>query len=169
MNLLSKAKQFAINAHDSIGQKRKYTGEPYHVHCERVAALLQEVTQDEEVLAAAWLHDVLEDVAPVNSDYSEEKMRALLGKRVSDLVLELTDYKGPEKRALRKEKDRLRLQGASNAAKTIKLADCIDNYNCIKKYDRHFFVVFSREVKLLLPCLKGGDARLFAKLSELLK
>lgn len=40
-NLIELAKEFTINAHNSVGHQRKYTNEPYHVHPERVAHLAQ--------------------------------------------------------------------------------------------------------------------------------
>lgn len=60
MNLIIKAAQFAAHAHAT--QKRKYNGEPYITHPMRVAgqiALVPGVTEVE--VAAAWLHDVIED------------------------------------------------------------------------------------------------------------
>ena len=61
------AKNFAIAAHSAIDQKRKYTFESYIVHPATVAAILDKYVQlpnvDEQrvMLAAAWLHDVVED------------------------------------------------------------------------------------------------------------
>lgn len=43
---MTKAKGFAIKAHDSIEHKRKYTDEPYHFHPEPVAKIVSSVTQD---------------------------------------------------------------------------------------------------------------------------
>ena len=58
-DLVKKALEFASNAHN--GQTRKYTGEPYIVHPIEVMELVREVIDDPEVLAAALLHDVVED------------------------------------------------------------------------------------------------------------
>src|ERR1700733_11171850 len=90
-NLLEKAEEFAIQAHGSIAHKRKYTDEPYYVHPERVAKLVATVTSDIEVVAAAWLHDVLEDVAPKNSNFNVDAIFKSFGDRVLHLVLEVTD------------------------------------------------------------------------------
>lgn len=63
-DLLSKARAFATIAHS--GQMRKDGKSPYIVHPERVVKALQEVgVTDQEVLAAAYLHDVLEDTSEV--------------------------------------------------------------------------------------------------------
>lgn len=169
MSYLEKAKNFAISAHESINQKRKYSNEPYYRHCERVVAILNEITSDQEILAAAWLHDVLEDVAPSNPYYCEQRIRELFGNRVCNLVIELTDSKLEEgNRAMRKAQDRLRLKSASSETKTIKLADLIDNFVDITKNDVGFSMLYTREVELLLPYLSEGNLMLFKQLTELL-
>lgn len=168
-DVLERAKNFAIKAHESINQRRKYTNEPYYVHCERVVKILSEVINDEEILAAAWMHDILEDVAPHNPDYSEEKIRQLFGDRICDLVVELTDSKLEYgNRATRKAHDRERLRASSIEAKTVKLADLIDNFTDIQNNDPGFSVIFAHETDLLLPCLSSGNAILFSRLSALL-
>ena len=136
MSIYNKAKQFAINAHESIGQVRKYSGEPYHVHVLAVAELVASKTNDEEILAAACLHDVLEDVAPVNPQYSKEVILAEFGSRVLDLVLELTDIYTKENypdfnRKKRKQLEAERLSQVSEPAKLIKRADLFDNNKSI--------------------------------------
>ncbi|MDR3492673.1 MAG: HD domain-containing protein [Gammaproteobacteria bacterium] len=169
MNILENAKKFAIDAHESINQKRKYTDEPYHIHCERVVEILSKVITDEEILAAAWMHDILEDVTPHNEDYSEEKIRNLFGDRICNIVIKLTDSKLEDgNRAARKARDRMRLESASIETKTIKLADLTDNFIDIQKNDPGFAMVIAREMELLLPCLAGGDSMLFSRLSELI-
>ena len=130
--MYEKAKQFAIEAHGSIGQVRKYTGEPYHVHVLTVAELVATKTQDEEILAAACLHDVLEDVAPSKPEYGQEAIRREFGERVLSLVLELTDIYTKENypelnRKKRKQLEAERLAQSSEDAKLIKRADLFDN------------------------------------------
>ena len=73
---------YARNVHS--GQLRD-GGEPYIVHPAQVAAILSEVTQDEDLIAAAWLHDVIED-----SETTYEDLKAVFGQRVADLVNEVT-------------------------------------------------------------------------------
>lgn len=159
-NLTKKAKRFGRNAHDSISHKRKYTNEPYYVHPERVAEIVSSVTSDEEVIAAAFLHDVLEDVAPFNPSFNEEVIERNFGKRVLQLTLEITDISKPEdgNRTKRKEIDRAHLAQASPEAQTIKLADLIDNIIDISKHDPNQD----------LPYLKLGNKKLFEQLVYLL-
>lgn len=169
-NLIDKAKRFTQDAHDSIGHRRKYTDEPYHVHPERVAALVATVTTDEEVIAAAWMHDILEDVAPKNSNYNADIIRELFGDRVLQLVLEMTDVSQASdgNRETRKAIDREHSAKASAEGMTIKLADLIDNYKDISAHDKHFARVFKREALLLLPLLTKGDKSLQKQLKMLL-
>ena len=58
---LIKAEKFATNAHARIHQLRKYTGQPYQVHLRAVVGLVSAVTSDDNLIAAAWLHDIVED------------------------------------------------------------------------------------------------------------
>ena len=57
--LLNRAILFAVRAHD--GQRRKGGNIPYILHPLEAAAIAATLTEDEEVLAAAVLHDVVED------------------------------------------------------------------------------------------------------------
>src|SRR5690606_3806810 len=59
-NLISYAHLFAAEAH--LSQVRKYTNEPYILHPRAVAALARSAARcTEEMIAAAYLHDVVED------------------------------------------------------------------------------------------------------------
>ncbi len=69
-----------------INQKRKYSGKPYIVHPLKVMNILLEVTQDKEILQAALLHDTIED-----TPLTYKKIRFKFGKRVADLVQEVTN------------------------------------------------------------------------------
>lgn len=60
-----KAKQFAYEAHKGMTRKGKDT--PFTYHLELVNKILKTLTTDEEILAAGWLHDVIEDT-PITLD-----------------------------------------------------------------------------------------------------
>ena len=154
------AADFAAAAHAAIGQRRKYTDAPYIEHPRDVADLVREVPHTEEQLAAAWLHDVVEDT-PITL----EDVRARFGDAVAQLVSELTDVSRPEDgtRDVRKTLDRAHLAKASAAAKTVKLADLIDNSRSIVARDPGFARVYLAEKRLLLPFLKDGDPTLWAR------
>ena len=109
------------------------------------------------------MHDVLEDVAPINNQFDEMNMSAELGSEITSLVKQLTDEPKTEgiNRASRKILNRERLRTSNNVVKTIKLADIIDNALNITEYDKNFSVVYIREIEILLPNLIGGNEILF--------
>jgi (p)ppGpp synthase/HD superfamily hydrolase len=146
---------FAKCAHRQ--QKRKYTGEPYANHCRNVAGIVAEYTSDPAVIAAATLHDVLED-----TEVTPAEMRDVFGDRVTLLVIEVTDVSRLEdgNREVRKRLDREHLAGSSPDGATIKLADLIDNTSSIVKYDKGFARSYLREKESLLEVLKHGNSEL---------
>lgn len=74
--------EFIIEAHE--GQFRK-SGEPYAVHPILVATITSSFSQDEDVIATALLHDVVEDT-PFTLEYVEDRW----GKNVANMVKGLT-------------------------------------------------------------------------------
>ena len=84
-------------------QRRKFEDALYMVHPIRVARIVAEYTDDANVIAAAMMHDVLED-----TDVTAEEMRRVFGDAITDLVLEVTDVSRPTdgNRTMRKAKDR---------------------------------------------------------------
>ena len=157
-DIIGRAKDFAVRAHTSIVHLRKYTKAPYSTHLENVADLVSSVTRDPETLAAAWLHDVVEDT-PVTIENIEREF----GPAVAGLVESLTDVSRPTdgNRTERKQLDRQHLAGAGPAAKTIKLADLIDNCRDICRNDERFAAVYLEEMRGLLEVLRDGDPKLF--------
>lgn len=155
-----RALAFCIAAHSAVGQKRKYTGEPYAVHPIEVAGILYDWVQEctEEMLIAALLHDVVED-----TQVPLEVITAQFGFLVGSYVEQLTDISKPEdgNRATRKAIDREHLAGACPAAKTIKLADLISNTSTIVQHDPEFARVYLAEKRALLEVLKEGDSVLW--------
>ena len=133
--LVKKARSFATEAHRRIDQRRKYTNQPYEVHLKAVASLVASVTDDPHSLAAAWLHDTVEDTSA-----TLEEIEAEFGRAVSDIVSDLTDVSKPGdgNRATRKAIDLAHSAQASDRAKTVKLADLIDNCRDICRHDDRF-------------------------------
>lgn len=164
--LVEKAKEWAHSAHDSIGQKRKYGGQVYWVHTDAVADLLKQAGESEEVQAAGHLHDVLEDVAPKNSEFSEQNMRKEFGNRVTDIVIEVTNVFTKEdyplwNRAKRKHQEEMRLGTISKDAKAVKLADISHNVENIVAQDPGFGRVFLAEKVIALNQLRDGNQTLY--------
>lgn len=147
------------------GQTRKYTGAPYIVHPKAVAARLKQVAPDDHKLhMAAYLHDVLEDCNVSFLDLAKK-----FGVEVAELVQEVTNQSDPtQSRAQRKASEHKRLASASNRAKTLKLADILDNLPSIRKHDPKFSAVYEAESLALLAALVGGDSTLWDELFEML-
>ncbi|NTU60096.1 MAG: HD domain-containing protein [Deltaproteobacteria bacterium] len=160
MDLVARARQYAVHAHARIEQRRKYTLQPYDVHLKGVADILATVTDDPEMLAAAWLHDTIEDTPA-----TYEALEREFGAAVAGLVLELTDVSRPGdgNRAARKALDLRHTAGASPRAKTVKLADLIENSLDISKHDPKFARVYLAEMRALLGVLQEGDPRLLQR------
>ena len=118
------------------------------------------------MIAADWLHDTVEDTPTTIED-----IKMQFGIKIAELVSDLTDVSKPEdgNRKIRKTLDRLHLAKASPMAKTIKLADLIDNAESITQYDPKFAKVYMHEKKLLLEVLRESDPKLHARASEIVR
>ena len=86
MELVSEAVAFAVKAHD--GMRRKNSDAPYILHPMEAAVIVGTMTDDQNLIAAAALHDVVED-ANINIDEIEERF----GRRVRELVESETEDK----------------------------------------------------------------------------
>ena len=163
-DLVDRARVYATEAHQRIDHRRKYNNEPYHVHLSAVAKLVASVTDDGEMIAAAWLHDTVEDTQATLED-----IEATFGRPVADLVEELTDVSRPGdgNRVVRKAIDRRHLAQASVRAKTVKLADLIDNCKDITRHDPRFARIYLSEMSQLLEVLQEGDERLLRRARKL--
>ena len=120
--------------------------------------LLTVVKHNSEMLAAGWLHDVVEDCGVLIST-----IRDRFGHRVASLVAQVTDVSTPAdgNREKRKLKDLQHLAKADVEGKTIKLADIADNNLTIARFDPNFARVWRREKIALLDVLKEGDPQLY--------
>jgi len=165
-SLEEKARRYASKAHAETGQRRKYTDEPYIVHPAAVAELVRSVTDSEAMLAAAWLHDTVEDTSSTLADIESH-----FGTEVASLVAMLTDSKQPQakNRAARKVAHFRHTAQASGDAQTIKLADIIDNTRSIIHYDPHFARVYLVEKRVQIELLKAGDNGLWQQASTIIE
>jgi GTP diphosphokinase / guanosine-3',5'-bis(diphosphate) 3'-diphosphatase len=122
IGLVLHAARFA--AHKHCDQRRKDVRKtPYLNHPIALASILHDdghVT-DAKVLAAALLHDTIED-----TETTYDELRGAFGAAVADIVVELTDVKFLQKKT-RKRVQVSRAKRASDAARAIKLADKISN------------------------------------------
>jgi (p)ppGpp synthase/HD superfamily hydrolase len=176
-NIILKAAKFASKAH--LGQFRKYHTPkiPYIIHPGRVAARVSiHPIATPQMVAAAWLHDVVEDT-PITLEEIEEHF----GLAVCLYVEELTNpsLNSTLLRAERKRMDREALAIASPAAKIIKLCDRIDNLYDLPRSPRDcdnwrsmckfLKKKFIEESRLLLDAIGDVDDILSLELSEKIK
>lgn len=153
--------EFARKAHGE--QQRKYNEELYIEHPKRVAEIVKTVPHTTEMICAAYLHDVVEDT-PV----SIEDIQRKFGRNIASLVNELTDEYEKKNyphlnRRQRKQKEVERQANISPEAKTIKLADVIDNTRDILENDPGFARKYIREMEALIRALQGGEFKLLMR------
>ena len=86
MELVSEAIAFAVKAHD--GMRRKKSNAPYILHPVEAAVIVGTMTDDQNLIAAAALHDVVED-----TDITIHEIEERFGKRVRELVESETEDK----------------------------------------------------------------------------
>lgn len=131
-DLLSEAVEFAARAHR--GQLRKGSALPYIVHPAEAAAICATFTDDVEVLAAAALHDTLED-----TDATAEQLEALFGSRVARIVAGESENKREELPAadtwkVRKQESIAHLREASDpGVRMVCLGDKLSNIRSIQR------------------------------------
>lgn len=120
-SLIAHARAFAEDRHR--GQTRKdRAARPYRVHLEEVAGLVARFGGADEVIAAAWLHDTVEDCPPTRL----VEIEAAFGATVGSIVAEVTDDKSLDKA----ERKRRQVAGAaekSPEAALVKVCDKISN------------------------------------------
>ena len=147
---MGRARAFAIRAHGA--QMRKFSGQPYVVHLDAVVRILQSFgITAAPVLAAAYLHDTVED-----TEASIEDILKAFVEEIAELVYWLTDAE-QGKRKIRKLMSAWRLGRAPFDAKLIKLADFIDNTHDICRHDRHFAPVYLREKAKILAMMARSE------------
>jgi len=156
VNIILLAAQFANEAHK--GQTRKITNRPYIEHPMRVAGLVSLLPHGtEEMVAAAWLHDVVEDTT-ITLDVIEK----LFGHNVAFIVNELTfKDQGLKNAGLNRAQCKAiqinKISQASKVARDIKVIDRIDNLTDNPDPRDPFFVTYINETKLLCEALKNTD------------
>lgn len=117
--MIEKAIALATKAHE--GAFRKGTKIPYIVHPLETAVIVSLMTEDEELICAAVLHDVAEDAG-----VTEEELRSEFGPRVAAFVMEETEDKTKCWKE-RKSATLAHLKTASKEAKLLVLADKLSN------------------------------------------
>ena len=129
--LLDRAIVFAVRAH--AGTERRGKGFPYIVHPMEAVSIVATMTADQELLAAAALHDTVED-----TDVTVEQLRAEFGDRIATIVSEESDSL-PEDVSeeaswhARKQAAIDRISRTSREAKMVALGDKLSNMRAIAR------------------------------------
>ncbi len=128
-SFLDKAVHFAVDAH--AGTERRGKGYPYIVHPLEALSIVATMTSDQELLAAAVLHDTVED-----TDVTIEDIRAAFGDRVAHIVEEESDkftegVSEEDSWQDRKQAAIDRIAAASREAKMVALGDKLSNARAI--------------------------------------
>lgn len=153
--LIVRAAKIAAEAHRS--QVRKYTNDPYVFHPMRVAGritLLFKATPIE--IAAAWLHDVLEDSSLNEEDLKDRGMPPSVIAYVKALTNPSKAMPKGTPRATRKATDFEHLARQPVWVRTIKLIDRIDNLMELSWSDKDFMALYCQESRGLAEAI--GDA-----------
>lgn len=125
MDMTPDARAFAEAAH--AGQLRKGAAqEPYFVHLEEVAALVAAFGGDAVAVAAAWLHDTVEDCGVTPAD-----LAARFGAEIAAVVAELTDDKALPKDE-RKRLQQVHAPHKSPRAALVKICDKLSNIRALE-------------------------------------
>jgi len=146
MTLSMQAASIAQDKH--ARQYRKFDKEPYFKHPSRVADILRQYTKDEEIIAAGYLHDTLEDTKT-----SFDELETVFGKRVANLVFELTSVKKEQVKLGKAEYLLKKMQKMSESALFIKLADRLDNVDDFSKAPDKFRLKYIKETNYILDNL----------------
>lgn len=124
--LLDRAIVFAVRSH--TGTERRGKGFPYIVHPMEAVAIVATITPDQELLAAAALHDTVED-----TNVTIDDIRAEFGDRVASLVM--IDSVGDDEGTWheRKQKAIDLISNASLDAKIVAMGDKLSNMRAIAR------------------------------------
>lgn len=136
-DLLAKAICFAAQQHS--GQVRKGSNIPYIVHALEAAAIVAAMTEDRQVIAAAVLHDTLEDCEGVSPDLLHD----LFGEKISSLVMEESEIKQQDAAGSWKDRKRMTLDGLndpfySKEHKILTLGDKLSNLRAMYRDELMF-------------------------------
>ena len=129
--LLDRAIIFAVRAH--AGTERRGKGFPYIVHPMEAVEIVATMTRDQELLAAAALHDTMED-----TDTTVDQIREEFGDRIASLVASESDtmpegVSEEDSWHTRKQAAIDRLARASHDAKIVALGDKLSNMRAIAR------------------------------------
>ncbi len=161
MNITNAAKEFAIAKHAN----QKYGDRPYSYHLAQVSQVLIEFGYacDEAIMAAAWLHDTLED-----TEVQYEDLVSDFGREAADIVFAVTNEPGGN-RVERFRKTALKIQ-LNKKALAVKLADRIANTEASLQSNPKLYKMYLKEFPLFKELLcNPQDAELIPMWNRLIE
>jgi len=134
--VVERAKEFAIKRHGN----QRYGKYPYEHHLVSVVSLLNSFEFDDEVVAAGWLHDVVED-----TDVTMEELIETFGREIGSIVHAVTDGSG-KNREERKTSVYAKIIERGRPAVAVKVADRICNlFESIHEGDKNLIKMYLKE------------------------
>ncbi len=145
-DIVKSAMQLATYAH----RNQKYGERPYVTHLADVVARVKTITQDPEVIAAAWLHDIIEDTQVTYGDVERQ-----FGKNVADMVWAVTGV-GHDRAA--KMANAIEKIAKTPGAELVKSADRLSNARASKEEKKmKLYQRYKDEHKDLSPVLGNNE------------
>ena len=140
--LIMKAYNYAKSHH---GDQLRKSGEPYIIHPLNVAYILAEIGLDDSTIAAALLHDVVED-----TEVSQNQITKEFGQEISDMVAGVTKlgnifFTSVEERQVEDYRKMFLAMGKDIRVILIKLADRLHNMRTLKFLKRDRQIAISKE------------------------
>lgn len=126
--MVNKAVRFATKAHE--GQLRKGTKRPYIVHPLEVGEIVSSMTEDEELISAAYLHDTIEDCKDVSRD--------VLAKEFSERVADMVDQESEDKSKTWMERKQATIDHVKTAPYEVKMICLADKLSNMRDIDRDY-------------------------------
>jgi len=164
MDIVLKAELVAVTAHDAVGQKRKFTGEPYWTHPQKVADVVAQRQDDHmyfqyydwDLVAAAWLHDVVED-----TQISQDFIVKHFGPDIAQFVFDVTEQNvyGPKSQNALHEINRL--SKVCDKSKFLKLCDIYCNVSDICVESGEQFIGAWVPTKIATVLAIGNESPMF--------
>lgn len=155
--LIAEAEAFATWAHAQAGNTRKFVGGPYICHPAEVAEFVSRFTDDPVAIAAAWLHDVIEETGRTKGELVD-----LFGAEVGETVWWLSDDPSIKHlpRAQRLEVNVVRLADAPDRVHLVKAGDIWSNARNIAELNPRFARIYLPEKARVMSVLTRAPADL---------
>ena len=129
--MINRAIAFATKAHE--GQFRKGTNKPYIVHPMEVGDIVSAMTEDEEIISAAILHDTIEDCEGVT--------QSVLAQEFSERVADMVSRESEDKSKTWLERKTATIECLRSAPREIQMIGLADKLSNIRDIDRDYPVV----------------------------